>query len=69
MKLAEWIKKSTSDELRALAEAVGCHPLYLYGVAKDGCSTDLARKIEKEVPKITPKRTVTKTEIRPDVWG
>ena len=68
MKLAEWIKKSTTGELRALAQAVDCHPQYLYGVAKDGCSTKLAKKIEKEVPKITPKRVVTKAEVKPDVW-
>ena len=45
MKLAEWIKKSTTEELRALAQ------------------------IEKEVPRITPKRVVTKAEVRPDVWN
>jgi hypothetical protein len=68
MKLSEWIKKTDTETLRKLARAAGCHPLYIYGIAKDGCSPVLAQKIVKTIKKMTPDRIVTLHEIRPDIW-
>jgi len=69
MKLSKWIKGTTSEEIRKLAERVGCHHLYLYQVAKDRCSAGLAKKIEKATKAMNPRRVVQKHELRPDIWS
>ena len=68
MKLKEWIKKSSTYELRQLAKKVKTHPQYLYQVAKFRCSAGLAKRIEAATRLLTPDKIVTKEEIRPDIW-
>ena len=69
MKLKEWIKKSTSKELEKLAKKVGCHPRYIYQIVNNGCSARLAKKIENWTMRLTPDRTVTRHDLRPDIWS
>lgn len=68
MKLSRWIEKSSTYELRQLAQRVRCHPQYLYQIRKDGCSAGLAKKIEKATKELTPGQVVTKEDLRPDIW-
>lgn len=68
MKLAKWIRSSTTEELRKLAKKIGCHPNYLYQICNDGCSAGLAKKIEKWTMKLTPDCIVTRHDLRPDIW-
>lgn len=68
MKLKEWIKKTSTYELRQLAKKVKVHPQYIYQVADHRPSASLAKKIEKAVGELTPNWLVTKEELRPDIW-
>lgn len=68
MNLAKWISTSTSEEHEKLAKLVKCHYLYLYQVARRGCSAGLAKKIEKYTTQMDPVRAVPKHTIRPDIW-
>ena len=68
MKLAKWIAVMDTPTKRRLAKMVDCHRLYLYQVAKDGCSARLAQKIVKAIERLTPEQVVHRWEIRPDIW-
>lgn len=63
---------SDTDRRRALAEATGTSPDYLWqlGTGWNGRkpSIDLAKAIERETARLGP-ATVTKEVLRPDVWG
>lgn len=54
---------------RALAEALGRNPVYLWQIAtgRRRASTDLAQAIERATANLGPE-TVTKASLRPDVW-
>jgi len=69
MELTEWIKKTSTYQLRKLAQKVRTHPQYLYQVAKTRPSPGLAKKIDKATRELTPDMHVTKEELRPDIWG
>lgn len=68
MKLAKWIRVSTTAELKKLAKKVGCHPNYIYQIVSNGCSAGLAKKIEKFTQRMTPDCIVTRHDLRPDIW-
>lgn len=69
MTLSQWIKKSTSEELRILAKRCGCSTNYLYYVAANRPSTGLAKKIEAATKKLNPLMVVSKESLRPDIWS
>jgi hypothetical protein len=69
MTLSQWIKKSTTEELRILAKKCGCSTNYLYYVAANRPSTSLAKKIETATRKLNPRRVVNKESLRPDIWS
>ena len=68
MKFAKWMEKANTEKIMKLARKVDCHYLYLYQVAKYGCSPGLAKKIEKTTKAMDPRRVVHKWELRPDIW-
>ena len=68
MKLSNWIEKHSTNDLLHLAQKCGCHPNYLYQVARQGCGPGLAKKIEVWTMKLTPEEIVTRQGLRPDIW-
>lgn len=68
MKFAKWMEKATTEQAWELAKKVDCHHLYLYQIAKYGCSPGLAKKIEAATKAMNPRLVVWKHELRPDIW-
>lgn len=68
MKLSTWIKRSSTEDLRKLAQLSGCHSNYLYFVASNRCSAVLAKRIERATKKMDPGKVVTKQSLRPDIY-
>ena len=68
MQLEKWIEKTSTEELRKLAQVCEISVNYLYHVARNGCSAGLAKKIERFTRELNPRRVVRKYELRPDIW-